>query len=336
MAHKYKQLDIEEREAIQAGLWEGKPLREIAKGMGRDPSTISRELSRNIKGEPRRYFPRLAQERAENRIQERGRRERLKEPLIREYVISKLKEEDYSPEQIAGTLPREHSGYSISPEAIYQFIYAQYRRDGWGKCIGEDLRMFLKRKHKVRKSKLAPFTEEKGPIKNRVFIDERPREVDARKVKGHWEGDSMVSRQSLVGLNTLVERITGIVFISKIKNTTAEETTRVVTKRLKSLPPKLRKTLTLDNGHENAGHQDITKEIGAKIFFAHPYHSWERGTNENTNGLIRWYLPKRTDFATASEERIREIEHKLNTRPRKRLGWRTPLEVFNQSVALKC
>jgi len=336
MAHKYKQLDIEEREAIQAGLWEGKSLRDIGRVLGRNPSTISRELDRNIVGEQRRYTPRMAQKRATERVRERGRRMRLKSPVIREYVIMKLKEEDYSPEQIAGTLPHEHTGCSISPEAIYQFIYAQYRRGGWGACIGEDLRMFLKRRHKVRKPKFIPFAEEKGPIKNRVFIDERPREVDARKKQGHWEGDSLVSRKSLVGLNTLVERITGIVFISKIKNTTAEETTRVVTKRLGRVPERLRKTLTLDNGHENAGHRDITKEIKTKIFFAHPYHSWERGTNENTNGLVRWYLPKRTDFATVSEERIREIEHKLNTRPRKRLGWRTPLEVFNQGVALKC
>lgn len=196
--------------------------------------------------------------------------------------------------------------------------------------------MYLKRRHKVRKPKFMPFTEEKGPIKNRVFIDERPKEVDARKVPGHWESDSVVSRQSLDGLNTLVERVTGLVFISKIRNTTAGETTRTVIERLRQLPEKLRKTITVDNGHENAGHENITKEIKTKIYFAHPYHSRERGTNENTNGLIRWYLPKKTDFATISAKRIGEIEHRLNTRPRKRLGWRTPLEVFSRSVALKC
>lgn len=336
MAHKYAQLNIEEREAIQAGLWEGRSLRDIARMLGRDPSTVSRELHRNITGEPRRYFPRLAQKRAEVRIQERGRRERLKNPSIREYVIQKLKEEDYSPEQIAGTLPNAHPECSISPEAIYQFIYAQYQRGGWGTCVGIDLRMFLKRRHKVRKTKFVPFTEEKGAIKNRVFIDTRPKEVDARIVPGHWEGDSVVSRQSRVGLNTLVERVTGLVCISKIQNTTARETTRAVTERMKRFPRRMRKTLTVDNGHENAGHREITEEIKTKVFFAHPYHSWERGTNENTNGLIRWYLPKKTDFATISDECIREIEYRLNTRPRKRLGWKTPLEVFNQRVALKC
>lgn len=333
----YQQLTIEEREKVQSGLWEGKSLREIAWGLGRSPSTISREIKRNVRWKNQiRYMPRLAHKDAQERIRKRGSRPRLKNQTIRSYTIKKLKEEDYSPEQIAGTLPLEHPRLSISPEAIYQFIYAQYQRGGWGKCIGEDLRMCLKRRHKVRKPKLTPFNEEKGAVKNRVFIDERPKEVTARKVPGHWEGDSMVSRKSLAGLNTLVERITGIVFISKIQNTTAQETTRAVARRLKPVPERLRKTLTVDNGHENAGHQDITKEIGTKIFFAHPYHSWERGTNENTNGLIRWYLPKGTDFATVGKERIKEIEYRLNTRPRKRLGWKTPLQVFNQSVALKC
>jgi len=335
MTH-YQQLTIEEREKIQAGLWERRSLRGIAWGLGRDPSTIYRELYRNIKGEKRRYVPRMAQMRAVERIQTRGRRLRLKNHNIRDYVIRKLKAEDYSPEQIAGTLAIEHPAYAISPEAIYQFIYAQYHRHGYGSCLGQDLRIYLKRHHQVRKHKYSPFQVEKGPIKNRVFIDARPSEVAARVSCGHWEGDSMVSRQSLVGLNTLVERVTGLALITKIQNTTADETTRAVTTRLKTYPWRLRKTLTLDNGHENAGHEAIMEQLNTRVFFAHPYHSWERGTNENTNGLIRWYLPKGTDFATVSEERIREIEYKLNTRPRKRLGWKTPLQVFNQSVALEC
>lgn len=334
MAH-YQQLSIEEREQIHAGLWEKKSLREIGRELGRNPSTISRELQRNIPGVQRRYVPRLAHQRFTQRIKDRGHRPRLKHVIIREYVIKQMKEEDYSPEQIAGTLPTAHPGHSISPEAIYQFIYAQYRRQGWGACIGEDLRLCLKRKHKVRHPKFVPFQEARGPIKHRTFIDDRPDEVNERIVVGHWEGDSMVSQQSLVGLNTLVERVTGLVFITKIKDTTALETARVVTERLRLLPSKARRTITVDNGHENANHEQTAQGLDLKIYFAHPYHSWERGTNENTNGLIRWYLPKRTDFATISDERIGEVEHRLNTRPRKRLGWRTPLEVFTQRVALK-
>ena len=336
MTNKYNQLNIKEREFIQLGLWEGKSLREIARGLGRHPSTISRELKRNIKGEQRRYAPRMAHQRAAERIQTRGVRPRLKNAVIRAYTIKHLREKDYSPEQIAGTLPQAHPGYSISPEAIYQFVYAQYQRHGWGACIGEDLRLCLKRRHKVRHPKFVPFQATKGPIQNRVFITKRPSEVDARLVAGHWEGDSMVSRQSLAGLNTLVERVTGLVFITKISNTTAAETTRAVTERLAPLPKWIRQTMTVDNGHENANHEQTARTLGLKIYFAHPYHSWERGTNENTNGLIRWYLPKKTNFATISDEHVREIEHRLNTRPRKRLGWKTPQEVFNQRVALKC
>lgn len=334
MAH-YQQLTIEEREQVLTGMWEKRSLRAIARGLGRDVSTISRELQRNTRGERRRYVPRVAAARAQARIQSRGHRERLKDPCIRAYTVGKLRA-DYSPEQIAGTLPDAHPGHSISPEAIYQFIYAQYHRHGYGRCIGEDLRMCLKRRHKVRHPKLVPFQEPKGSLKNRMFIDDRPQEVAERVILGHWEGDSMVSRKSLVGLNTLVERVTGLTLITKIQNTTAAVTTRAIVTRLKVYPERLRQTLTVDNGHEHAGHEATAKQLKTKVFFAHPYHSWERGTNENANGLIRWYLPKGTDFATVSEERIQEIEHALNTRPRKRLGWQTPLQVFTQRVALEC
>ena len=144
----------------------------------------------------------------------------------------------------------------------------------------------------------------------------------------------MVSKQSSVRLNTLVERKTGLVFISKVKDGTAKETKNAVVGRLQILPEKLHITLTVDNGPENFAYQELMEELDILCFFAHPYHSWERGTNENTNGLIRWYLPKGTDFATISDETIKSIEDALNNRPRKRLGWRTPLEAFNESVAL--
>lgn len=327
MTH-YHQLTIEEREKIQSGLWERKSLRDIAFDLGRNPSTISRELQRNIRGEKKRYIPRLANERAGERIRERGKRERLKHPFIRNYALAKLRE-GYSPEQIAGRLQIERLDCRISHEAIYQYIYAQYHRGGYGVCTGTDLRRFLRRRHKVRHPKRILYAVEKGALRNRISIDKRPPEVNGRKAAGHWEGDSLVSRKSLAGLNTLVERISGLVFISKLsRSTDAAETAQVVIRRLQRIPRNLRRTLTLDNGFENARHEEITYSTGTCIYFAHPYHSWERGTNENTNGLIRWYLPKGTDFATVSNERIRDIEYRLNTRPRKRLGWRTPLEVF--------
>ena len=331
----YQQLTIKEREKIQLGLWQDKSIRQIAFELSRSPSTISRELKRNFPDRRKVYVPRLAHKRAQKTIKKRGQRPRLKSPIIRGYVKDKLVNQDWSPEQIAGTLPIKHPGWTISHEAIYQYVYAQYTREGYGHCIGEDLRIYLKRKHKVRKRKKIPFKEEKG-IKNRISIDKRSFVVDERIELGHWEGDSIVSRKSLVGLNTLVERVSGLVKISKIINGTGVETTKVVTNRLKRVPRTMKKSLTVDNGGENSGHQEITKSLGMKVYFVHPYHSWERGTNENTNGLIRHYFPKGTDFATISNERIKEVEKKINTRPRKRLGYKTPREVFNNSVALKC
>lgn len=334
---KYVQLGIKEREAIQVGLWEGKSIRMIALELGRAPSTISRELRRNYPAQHERYTPRLAHERAQVTIRQRGARPRLKDQRVREYVKRKLKYDHWSPEQIAGVLPQKYPGASISHEAIYQYIYAQYTRGGYGVLIGdEDLRTYLKRRHKVRKRKYIPFATTKGAIKDRVSIDERPVVVDQRTEPGHWEGDSVVSKKSKVGLNTVVERVSGLVKITRVRDGTSEETKLAVTRRLKALPRHMRKTMTVDNGNENAQHKEITRKLAMAIYFAHPYHSWERGCNENTNGLIRHYFPKGTDFATVTDREIREVERRLNARPRKRLNWRTPQGVFNHCVALEC
>ena len=332
---KYKHLSIEEREKIQELIWQKTSIRDIAKVIGRSPSSIGREINRNIPLFRCIYTPRLAHEKALEKRKSRGRKLRLKSIFIRRYVIDHLKI-GYSPEQISGRLKLEYNE-SISHEAIYQYIYSHVNRQGWGelKTGYHDLRIYLKRRHKRRIAKGMRKT-------HRVFkpkgssIDERPKYVEVRKYIGHWEGDSIVSIQNKVRLNTLVERKTGLVFISKIKNGTAPETTKAVIERLQKVPEQFRKTLTLDNGKENFGYADITEKIQTQCYFAHPYHSWERGTNENTNGLIRWYFPKRTDFATISEEDIQRVEMALNNRPRKRLGWRTPLEAFNESVALQC
>lgn len=331
MSKQYKQLSIEEREIIQFGLWEKKSLKTIAGELGRSTATISRELKRNCEAGRRRYFPRLAHQRTKDRIRTRGKRFRLKNSFIREYVIGKLKA-NYSPEQIAGRLKVDYPEYEISHEAIYQFIYTQYHRQGYGDCVGEDLRVYLKRRHRARHRKNAPFRQQRLKIPDAVSILQRPAEIELRLTLGHWEGDSMVSRQSKFGLNTLVERKSGLVFITKIKNGKAEETNRTVVSRLGALEPEKRQTLTLDNGAENSGHKIITKKLGTACYFAQPYHSWERGTNENTNGLIRYYLPKKTDFKLVTNQQIERIENILNNRPRKRLQWLTPLEVFSGQV----
>jgi len=335
MTNQYKQLNIEEREAIQEGLWSGKSIRYIAESLGRSPATISREIARNGFASGTRYRPRLAQSRFQTRIIKRGQRERLKNEQIRNYVTTQLKS-GYSPEQIAGRLTVDYPEFKISYESIYKYIYAQYHRNGYGRCIGDDLRIYLKRRHKTRYSKHIPFRPQRLRIVDAISISERPKEIDMRLSLGHWEGDSVISRQSKDGLNTLVERKSGILFITKIKNRTASETSQAVINRLAVLPPRKIRTLTLDNGSENAGHKIITEKLGTKCYFARPYHSWERGTNENTNGLIRYYFPKKTDFAKVSEEQIKQVEDILNNRPRKRLNWLTPIEVFyGASVALK-
>lgn len=329
---KYKHLSIEEREKIQELLWQKTSIRDIAKVIGRSTSSISREIKRNL---PLRsvYTPRLAHEKALIKRKSRGRKLRLKNYFIRRYVVDHLKE-GYSPEQIAGRLTLEYKGYKISHEAIYQYIYSQVHREGYGymKFGYHDLRIYLKRRHKRRivkgMRKGQRIFRHKG-----ISIEDRPKEVDRRKTIGHWEGDSMVSMKSTVGLNTLVERKTGLVLISKIRNKTMEETANTVIERLKDITCK---TLTLDNGTENFGYEKIQKELQISCYFAHPYCSGERGTNENTNGLIRHYFPKGTDFALIQEEAIQAVERALNNRPRKRLGWKTPLEVFNESVALQC
>jgi IS30 family transposase len=255
----------------------------------------------------------------------------LKNEIVRNYVIEHLKQ-DWSPEQIAGTIKLELN-QKISHETIYQYVYAQIHRDGYGllRSGHEDLRLYLKRRHKRRGQRgnrsVQRVLRPKGPS-----IEDRPLIVEQRLRVGDWESDSIASKDNAPGLNSLVERKTGLVLLTKVQDKTAAATTRVIARRLSDMP---RHTITFDNGSENQNWQELECLIGSECFFAHPYHSWERGTNENTNGLVRWYFPKGTDFRTIPEEAIKAVEYTLNTRPRKRLNWKTPLEVFNQGVALQ-
>jgi IS30 family transposase len=177
----------------------------------------------------------------------------------------------------------------------------------------------------MKKGLRKPYRIEKGPLPS---IDDRPEEANQRIRIGHWEDDCIVSHSSLDRLKTINERVSGIVFISKIKNGTMEETNRAVNRRLSVIPKRFRKTLTRDRGSENLGYKKLESTLGLRCFFAHPYHSWERGPNENLNGLIRRFLPKKTDFRAITNKEIAHIEYLLNSRPRKRLGWKTPFEAF--------
>lgn len=306
-------------------------MRVIARVLGRSPSSVSREVQRNEPLERHRYTPRLAHERALKNRRRRGREGRLKHEALRAYVVSRLKL-GWSPEQVAATAEKA-VGTPISHEAIYQYVYAQVYQGGHGyvKPGREDLRPYLKRRHKRR--------AKKGMRKGqRVFrpqgpsIEERPAIVLRRARVGDWEGDTIASKDNAPGLNSLVERKSGLVLLTKVRDKTAAATREAVTRRFSVMPQTIRHTLTVDNGSENQEWQETERGAGVRCFFAHPYHSWERGTNENTNGLVRWYFPKGTDFRTIPDAEIAQVEHLLNTRPRKRLGWRTPLEIM--SVAL--
>lgn len=324
MPKSYKHLSQEERETIANLLSGGSSLGDIAKAVGREKSTISRELKRNSPPERRRYVPCRAHARSCERKTKANKHERLKNDLVRQYVKDGLAK-GWSPEQISGRIQIDHPGQTINHEAIYQYIYHPQNPDRL------EMIQLLRRAHKKRKNKGIGRKVRKTKIPNRIPIDARPKSVEKRRHYGHWEGDSLISRKSKVALNTLVERKSRIVLITKLPRKGAAETNKAIIRRLKKLPAKGRQTLTLDNGTENAKHEQLSAKLGIKCYFAHPYASWERGTNENINGLIRWYLPKGTDFRKITPEQLAQIENLLNNRPRKCLGYKTPSEVAASS-----
>lgn len=322
MTHRH--LSVEEREEIQQGLWNKESMRSIAKRLGRSHSSIVREINKNLPPLNRQYTPRLANERAILNRTKRGREDRLKNDEIRGYVVEHLKL-GWSPEQVAGRMKKDGIG-SISHEAVYQFVYAQIHRGGNGgvKPGKEDLRPYLRRKQKRRQHqgsrKGTRIFKANGPS-----IDERPGIVELRSRLGDWEGDTVESRNHAPGVNTLLERKSGLFLVTKVRDKTSEETRVAIVSRLKHFPAH---TLTLDNGSENRAWEALEAATGVRVYFAHPYRSSERGANENANGLLREYFPKGTDFRDIPDEEIARVEYALNTRPRKRLGYLAPLEIW--------
>jgi IS30 family transposase len=325
---KYKHLSVEEREIIERMLWEKTSLRRIAKIVGRSHSSIVREIRRcDAPGRVYMYKSRLGNDRALLKRKNRGRKDRLKNDAIRSYVIAHLKIH-WSPEQISGRMKKEKIG-NVSHEAIYQFIYKRVRNGtNIVKAGVEDLRPYLRRRRRIRLPRGARKCQ-------RIFqpmgtsIDERPLVVDTKTRVGDWESDTVESCNHKAGVNTLLERKTGMYLVTKVSNRTSKATVEVLTQRLANIPAH---TVTFDNGVENRDWRLLEERINIKTFFAHPYHSWERGANENANGLLREYFPKKTDFTIVPDEEIKRVEYALNTRPRKRLGWLTPLEAFSGAV----
>jgi transposase, IS30 family len=326
----FKQFTLNDRIKIELRYRDGWSMREIANelGHGREASSVCREIDGKPKKGVGKYQAHIAHEKALNR--RKGKKQfRLKNELIRKYVVEKIKL-GWSPEQIAIRLPIDHKGESISYEAIYQYVYAQVYRGGNGyvKEGCEDLRVYLPRRHTKRAKKGFRKAQKLERTEGLPSIEYRPAEVAKRKVVGHWEDDCIVSRQSLPRLKSVNERVSGVVLLGKMKDGTSDESTRVFCEKVKHIPSPYLKTLTRDRGSENMGWKDIEKNLGIKVFFAHAYCSSERGSNENLNGLVRRFFPKKTDFAKVTDEEIYKVEHLLNTRPRKRFGGKTPLEVL--------
>ncbi|HKY62312.1 MAG TPA: IS30 family transposase [bacterium] len=322
MSKKFRHLSIEERDLIAVMRGQGKSFREIAGKLGRCPSTISREFKRNAPPIYTGYYlAHKAHERAVKRNRESHRRPRLKSPELRRYVLSKL-QLGWSPELIAGRLALQKPSLRISHEAIYQWIYAE----------AENLVRFLARGKKRRRRRYPGKKQKSLHIPGRNGIERRPKHVEKRLKAGHWESDTAVSWQGQAALLVTVERKTRFTRLHKLNRKTAAWVRSTLNRSLSRLPGKLLKSLTYDNGRENVEHERVNAVLGTRSYFCTPFHSWEKGTVENTVGLVRRFLPKRTDFAKVSKNKIKSIERWLNHRPRKCLNFKTPAEAF----ALEC
>jgi IS30 family transposase len=314
----YTHLTQDERYQIYILLKAGHRQSEIAGLMNRNAATISRELARN-RGQ-RGYRPKQAQGLADARARNCRNARRIP-PATWESAQARLREQ-HSPEQIAASLP-------VSHETLYQRIYADKRSGG-------DLWRHL-RCQKQRRKRYASGQQRRGRIPNRRAIAERPAIVETRRRVGHWEGDTLIGKGRKQAIVSLVERKSGYCLLAHVTHKTSEAVSASIIRLLKPVKARV-STLTFDNGLEFAQHADIDQALGSTAYFADPYASWQRGTNENTNGLVRQYLPKSRTFDTVTQEEIAMIMHRLNHRPRKRLGWKTPHQVFMQSfkrVALR-
>ena len=310
----YKQLASEQRYQIYGLKQAGLDQSQIAIYLGVNKSTISRELSRN-KGQ-RGWRPKQAQSFRDERKRSSLNGKRIS---LHEWAdVERLVRADFSPEQVEHRLALE-GGLRISHETVYRYIYADKRNGG-------DLHQHL-RSQKPHRKRYASGQERRGVLKNRVIIDERPAIVEQKSRVGDWEGDTVIGKNHKGGLVTLAERKTRYVLAGHIRSKQADGVTAVTTHLLE--PHKDRcHTITFDNGKEFAGHERIAAALQTSIYFAHPYHSWERGLNENSNGLLRQYFPKRMDLSNISEEQVQRAVDRLNHRPRKVLGYRSPHEVF--------
>lgn len=318
----YKRLNSKEREKIFLLLNQGLSIREIGRRLERDHGSISREVS----SLPGRYSPAKAQAKScEQRT--KPRKKKLDEGVLRNYVVKKLGRH-WSPEQIAGRLMAIHSQTTVSYETIYQFVYS---KDGKKNRYFE----FLRKAHKKRSLKHGRYSQKvkKVFIPNRAWIEARPPEAIKRLTVGHLEGDLMEGKRATGGaVSVTADRKSGLVLLDKLTSKNSLERMLPLVKRFSRYPSALHKTITFDNGTENVEHEILSKYTNCQTFFTHPYHSWEKGTVENTIGLVREFVPKGTDLKEVKQKDLNTIAMYLNDRPRKRLGFKTPSEVLSEET----
>lgn len=319
MKRTYKHLTSDERDRLAVLISRGVALRDIGVQLGRSASTLSRELKRN---RPRRgrqdYLPHKAQARAMERHKEGHKRMRLKSRVLRHEVEQHLMK-GWTPELISGTFRTFRPDLPpVSTESIYQWIYAEAPH-----LIG-----YLPRSHKERFPRRKGRKVRRTTIPDRTPIDLRPPEANTRQQPGHWESDLMIGR-GRAALQNAVERTSRLVRLRRVKDKSAKASRCALAGHLKSLPPALRRSITYDNGTENTEHGLLNQELKTRSFFCAPYHSWEKGSVENRNGLVRRFFPKRCDFDTITDEEAQRVENWINNRPMKCLGFKSPRQVFD-------
>ena len=319
---RYKQLTLEKRYQISALIKAGLSQKEIAFEIGVHPSTISRELRRN-NDKVRGYNAELAQIKSTKTEMQKKKRFSLTKP-IEKYIRAKLKQ-DWSPEQISGRMKLD-TGVSVVHETIYRYIYANKKNGG-------KLYTYLRHKNKKYHKRSNDYMA-RGTIIDRIMIDQRPKIVEKKSRIGDWEIDTVVGKDHKGFLVTVVDRKSKFSIIKSVPTKHAEVVTAALIDMLTPMQ-KITHTITSDNGKEFAYHKQISDALDTDFYFANPYHSWERGLNEHTNGLIRQYLPKKSTFLNVSKDEIIMIQDRLNHRPRKILKYKTPYEVFFSEMSKK-
>ena len=313
------QLTYGQRYTISVLLAENKSKSSIAKTIGVNKTTIYRELKRNRDQRSGEYKAELAQRKSVTRHQKKAKYIRFT-PEIKKKVENLIRTEQYSPEQVSGFMKSEGKD-TVSPETIYVHIWNDKQQKG-------DLHSHLRRQGR-RNRKRGNLKDTRGRIKDRVSIDKRPARVELRKEFGDVEVDLIIGKDHKGAIVTINDRASGMLKMQLVESKESKVVTQAIINMLEDWKPYI-KTMTADNGKEFAGHKEVAKELNIAYYFAHPYHSWERGSNENLNGLIRQYIPKKTDFSNLTIEFINGIETKLNRRPRKRFNYKNPIFVMDQ------